>query len=295
MNNAFEVLNKTGSWEIIFPCKLCFHERHAVLYEKNGYPIVKCLLCDLVSTVLPSDFDTRNIYDDSYFQGGQTDGYADYQSSEKILKAEFRSVLKKLLCYVKGKSGKKLLEIGSAYGYFLDEASAYYDCYGVEVNKEGVASSVQRGLKVYEGVMHEEIFADTGKLDAAVMLDVIEHLEDPLKTVQQLFDAMNPGGVILIVTGDHSSMLSRLMKQKWRLMTPPQHTFFFSAKTLSHLVRKAGFTIECVDSPWKIVPLGLPFYQAGRRTGFRIRPLENLTSIGIPVNLFDTVRIIARK
>ena len=291
-----ETENKSISGsKYFFTCTLCSNEVHILLYEKKGYPIVRCEQCGIVSTVLPDNFDTSKIYDDSYFQGGQVDGYADYQSSEKILHAEFKSVVKKLSTHFKDTSGKKLLEIGSAYGYFLDEASKYFKCYGVEINQAGVIQSRKRGLQVFEGEMNDDILLETGKLDVVVMLDVIEHLNEPLKTMEKLFAAMNPGGVILIVTGNHNSLLSKLMSANWRLMTPPQHTFFFSAKTLKALLVKAGFKIKTTDSPWKIVPLGLPFYQIGSRIGFRIRKLEQINSFGIPLNLFDTVRIIAGK
>ena len=283
------------SHDLNFPCSICSNEVHVLLYEKKGFPIVRCIGCGIVTTVLPKDFNTSLIYDDSYFNGGQVDGYADYPSSEKILHAEFRSVVKKLCSYFTDTGGKKLLEIGSAYGYFLDEAVHHFESYGVEINTGGVRESRQRGLNVFEGEINDAILAKTGTLDVVVMLDVIEHLKDPLQTIQKLYNHMNPGGIILIVTGNHDSMLSRTMKANWRLMTPPQHTFYFSAKTLSALVRKAGFKISAVDAPWKLVPLGLPFYQVGRRVGFRLKTLEKMNGVGIPVNLFDTVRVIAYK
>jgi hypothetical protein len=52
--------------------------------------------------------------------------------------------------------------------------------------------------------------------------------------------------------------------------------------------------VECAK-PWKFVPLGLAVYQAGRRFGLRLRWLERLNGLGIPVNLFDTMRVLARK
>ena len=278
-----------------FICNICRSSNNTLLFEKKGFPIVSCKNCNLVSTILPTNFDTHTIYDDSYFHGGQVDGYADYQSTEKILRSEFKSVLNKILTYFKNTENKTLLEIGSAYGYFLDEASKHFRTFGIEINKEGVELSNKRGLTVFEGELTDEILRKIGKLDVVVMLDVIEHLTDPLATMKKLFDAMNPEGIIVIVTGDHDSMLSKIMKQNWRLMTPPQHTFFFSSKTLQNLLIKAGFKIEDSRAPWKIIPLGLPFYQVGSRIGYRIKFLENINSVGIPVNLFDTVRVIAKK
>ncbi|MBK8585161.1 MAG: class I SAM-dependent methyltransferase [Bacteroidetes bacterium] len=281
--------------EYKFKCNICENDTHKLLYVKRGFPITKCTKCGLVSTVLPNEFDTHKIYDDTYFHGGQIDGYSDYKSTEKILKAEFHSVVKTLLPYFKGKTNLKLLEIGSAYGYFLDEASKYFDCYGIEINQEGVDLSNKRGHKVFQGELTDTVLKQTGKLDVVVMLDVIEHLTDPYAIIKKLYDHMNPGGIILIVTGNHDSMLSNLMAHNWRLMTPPQHTFFFSVKTLKALVKKAGFEIRSSLAPWKTIPLGLAFYQIGSRTGIRIKSLEKINSVGVPVNLFDTVRIIAEK
>ncbi|HRS39448.1 MAG TPA: class I SAM-dependent methyltransferase [Bacteroidia bacterium] len=278
-----------------FPCNLCSSTSHRLLFVKKNFPIVKCLSCGLVSTVLPADFDPLSIYDETYFNGGQVDGYGDYESSEIILRAEFRKIVREILKYIPQPEGKKLLELGSAYGYFLSEASAYFTCYGVEVSKAGVQKSEALGLRVFEGALTADVLRETGKVDVVVMLDVIEHLTDPMATLGLAYSALNPGGVMLIVTGDHGSLLSKVMKANWRLMTPPQHTFFFTSKTLPAMVAKAGFTVKSVTAPWKIVPLGLPFYQVGRRTGLRVRALENINNFGIPINLFDTVRVIAVK
>ncbi len=288
-------MNTTENSKLSFPCNICGAIKHELLFLKKNFPIVKCTQCGLVSTILPDKFDTHTIYDDSYFHGGQVDGYSDYKSTEKILKAEFKSVLKTILPFFKGQKNKKLLEIGSAYGYFLDEAKEYFDCYGIEINQEGVETSNKRGLKVFQGELTDSILEKTGKVDVVVMLDVIEHLTDPLTVVKKLYENMNPGGIILIVTGNHDSILSTMMGDKWRLMTPPQHTFFFSTKTLKALVTKAGFEIRSNSAPWKTIPMGLAFYQVGSRIGLRIKRLERINSVGIPVNLFDTVRVIGEK
>ena len=288
-------MKSTLNSEYNFACNICESKSHKLLYLKKGFPIVKCNECGLVSTVLPTDFNTHKIYDDSYFHGGQVDGYSDYKSSEKILKAEFHSVVKKILPYFKDTKNKKLLEVGSAYGYFLDEAAKHFECFGIEINQEGVDLSNKRGHKVFQGELTDDVLKKIGKVDVVVMLDVIEHLTDPFAIIKKLYDNMNPGGIILIVTGNHSSMLSKMMGQNWRLMTPPQHTFFFSSNTLKRLVKKAGFKIQSSTAPNKIIPLGLPFYQIGSRIGVRIKRLEQINSVGIPVNLFDTVRIIAEK
>jgi cyclopropane fatty-acyl-phospholipid synthase-like methyltransferase len=98
-------------------CVACGDRATSRLYDVNGFDVVRCP-CGLARTVLPADFDPTTIYSEAYFQGGQHDGYADYTASEASLRHEFRRTLAALPV----KQGR-LIEIGSAYGYFLDEAS----------------------------------------------------------------------------------------------------------------------------------------------------------------------------
>ena len=136
---------------------------------------------------------------------------------------------------------------------------------------------------------------EDNRVDIIAMLDVIEHLPNPAETVSLLDKFLNSGGLFLVVTGDIDSVPARVMKKKWRLMTPPQHTYFFSKKTLTGLFRKFNYEIVKMDRPWKFVPLGLAFYQLGCRLGTRIKWLEKLSNVGVYLNLFDTVRIVAKK
>jgi len=62
--------------EYKFKCNICENDTHKLLYVKRDFPITKCTKCGLVSTVLPTEFDTHKIYDDTYFHGGQIDGYS---------------------------------------------------------------------------------------------------------------------------------------------------------------------------------------------------------------------------
>ena len=57
-------------------CHICGGQTFSQLFAKSGFDILKCASCAIVFTRIPSDFDVLSIYDESYFQGGQTDGWA---------------------------------------------------------------------------------------------------------------------------------------------------------------------------------------------------------------------------
>jgi SAM-dependent methyltransferase len=275
-------------------CELCGRDtEQRALYAIRACTIYRCEACSLGSTALPPQVNVLDIYDESYFRGGQSDGYGDYLASEQVLRREFRSSIEKLRRNVPARG--RLLEVGCAYGFFLAEARPYFDCVGVEVSAAAVEHGRRLGLDVRQGVLSPEMANGLGTFDAVVMLDVIEHLDRPADTLRLLASFLRPNGVVMISTGDWGSAVARVMGRRWRLMTPPQHLFFFSRRTLTGMLEKAGFEVLSSTHPWKVVPVGLMAYQVASRLGFKFPVGKTMYSAGVPVNLFDAVQILARK
>ena len=151
------------------------------------------------------------------------------------------------------------------------------------------------GLNVLQGIADEASLKRLGHVDVIVLFDVIEHLPDPGATLALCHRHLNPGGIIVITTGDFGSMAARLAGVKWRLMTPPQHLWFFTQESMRRLSAGLGFSVEHVDHPWKIVPASLIAFQLRRMLGVRGAGAATASAIGIPVNLFDAMRIVLRK
>jgi SAM-dependent methyltransferase len=271
-------------------CAVCDRREARPLYEVNGFSIVKCG-CGLARTVLPEDFDPASIYTEAYFQGGHPDGYADYIGSGEELRHEFRRILKQLRRHC---ANGRLIELGCAYGFFLQEAGASFETIGIEISDHARAVCRARGLEV-EREATPELLAARGPFDAAVMLDVLEHMPDPADVLERLHGAMRPGGQLVVTTGDFGSMLARAMGRRWRLMTPPQHLWFFSPETITALLARQGFRVHTVEHPWKLVPIALIAYQATRFVGGQSLVRRLMPRGRLPINLFDAMRVIAER
>jgi hypothetical protein len=80
-------------------------------------------------------------------------------------------------------------------------------------------------------------------------------------------------------------------------MTPPQHLWYFTRLSISRMAARYGLELERFTHPWKKVPISLVLYQLGRMS--RIKLLNEspsfLNHIGLPINLFDAMRLIFRK
>lgn len=264
------------------------------LYRKNGCDISRCTVCRL-GRATPGDFDPSSYYTEDYFNGSHSDGYSDYAGSEQVLRQEFSRVARVLGRHCK--PGARLLEIGCAYGFFLMEARSTYEVLGIEIAEEAVRACHRAGLpQVEQGTADEATLRRIGEVDAIVMLDVIEHLVDPFSTLEACSNQLNAGGALLLTTGDFNAWVARLAGRRWRLMTPPQHLWYFTPQSLQHAAKRLGLEVVECTHPSKVVPLSLILFQVSRMLGLKPRsPSIRTSRVGVPVNLFDAMRVVLRK
>lgn len=222
-------------------CDLCGKTSYALIYRVRGYPIVRCRTCGLTAVPRDPHQDLVSLYDVPYWESPDEVGYNGYRAAEARKRHHFRGLVRELNALV---APGKLLEIGSAYGFFLDEARQRgWHVRGVEPSDHAAQYARRElGLDILAGPF-VEMPTRANALDAVVLWDVIEHLLDPRLTLQRTFDWLRPGGVIALSTGDIDSLSARIHGRDWSLLTPPWHQFFFSRRTLRRLLEDIGFSV----------------------------------------------------
>lgn len=120
-----------------------------------------------------------------------------------------------------------------------------------------------------------------GSVGLAVMVHVLDHLLDPLAMLTQIRAKLRPGGTLMIVTHDESSLLRRVMGNRW----PPfclQHPELYNPATMKALLGRAGFDEAQVEGSRNVFPLDFLVRQAAWAVGIRVKrvPLP-----AIPVGL----------
>ena len=129
------------------PCPACARVGgHVLRFRSNGCDILQCPSCGL-GRAQASVFDPAAYYTEDYFSGGHADGYSDYLGAEPVLRREFARSIDFIRRF---RPGGKLLELGCAYGFFLQEAARYYEVAGIELAADAAAHCRRAGLNVLE-------------------------------------------------------------------------------------------------------------------------------------------------
>lgn len=212
------------------------------MFEVNGFPVVRCRECGLVFVGRePGQEDLIDLYDERYYEDAAHPGYDGYGMAEARKRHHGRTLLDDLeSLHARG----DLLEIGCAYGYFLDEARERgWRVRGVEPSPHAARLARERfGLEVTE-TPFAMLPVEAESLDAVVLWDVIEHLPDPRATIEHARAWLRPDGLLALSTGNVSSLAARLHGADWSLMTPPWHQFYFSRSSLRRLLVDIGFQV----------------------------------------------------
>ena len=110
-------------------------------------------------------------------------------------KIELHSILLELIC----KKGRNIiLNVGCGTGEDLEIISKFGKTIAMDISKETLSKVVQSDtIQLIRGDAENLPFRED-VFDIVLMLDVIEHLENDEKSVQQVFTVMNGGGHLII-------------------------------------------------------------------------------------------------
>ena len=160
---------------------------------------------------------------------------------ESLFKASYRSFVKRVTRTV-GVTGR-ILEIGCGSGWMLKAFQEQgWEAVGLERTAEfarGVAS--QTGLEIHSDDIAE--FDPKGGFDLILMVNVLEHLPEPLKTLDQCRTRLKAGGLLIVVFSDSRSWQARLFRSRWAHLDVPRHLFHLSRWALSAALEQQGFSI----------------------------------------------------
>jgi SAM-dependent methyltransferase len=146
-----------------------------------------------------------------------------------------------------GEGRRRLLDVGCGNGRFLSLLREFgprdWQLVGVDFDAAAVAHCRQLGFEAYAGRV-EDLPLEQGRFDAVIMLQLIEHVEDPVAISRSVFQVLEPGGVFIVETPNLGGLDYRWFQGRWwGHYHFPRHFHLFSADSLRRMLESAGFAI----------------------------------------------------
>lgn len=218
-------------------CYICNSSEIRENAHESGCQILRCSHCGLIWIEHISNRDIDDFYAKEYFFSDSKVGYSDYLSDEENHRLNAKYLLKILGKYV-SPNQNRLLDVGCAYGFCLDEArKSGYRVFGVELSEVGHSYAVNTlKLDVRRGDLLSAKF-ETGFFDAVFLIGTVEHLKDPKSVLSEIYRILKDTGVLLITTIDTKGFLP------FYSIKPPEHLFYFSHRNIQQLLTHLKFHI----------------------------------------------------
>ncbi len=242
------------------PCAVCgaddartimrADELHLRERSRIRWHIARCARCGLVYVdPRPAAESSRRVYEgESYgfLRSNAADGFVDGRPHAERVLGELE--------HLTGRG--RILDIGAATGDFLAAArDRGWQTYGVELSPHAAAAARRRGLEIGAGTLAEARLP-SDSFDAVTMLDVIEHLPDPVSEVKEVHRVLRPGGILCVETPNWRSIYRRLLGRRWAALQPRLHLLYFDEATLRASLGQAGLTV--IRASTEIVSLLTP-------------------------------------
>jgi len=237
----------------------------------------ECPVCETVFQHPMPSIDQMRAYVDSEYASGV---YSDYVAAAQLKSMTFRSRVQAIQRKV---SGGRLLDVGASCGFFVEEAlRAGFDAYGVELSAEAISKAPDDiRVRLTLGDVNALNAADQQAFDVITAFDLIEHVFDPIAFLHQLRQVAKPGSWIVISTPDAGHFLRYVLRARWPMFQPLQHTVLFSRRGLRLSLSAAGYDDITVGPAHKTltadylagqVQMYLPALVSGYRAASRVIP-----------------------
>jgi 2-polyprenyl-3-methyl-5-hydroxy-6-metoxy-1,4-benzoquinol methylase len=139
----------------------------------------------------------------------------------------------------------RMLEIGCDKGQFLKIAQDQgFEVEGIDPSNSADIAREKFGLPVRRGLFQEEPY-EPDSFDAVIMLDVLEHISEPMQCLHKIEQILKPGGLLLVKVPNvrHEFGLYPRVRSGALGFGAHEHLSHFSQKTLASAFHRAGLEV----------------------------------------------------
>lgn len=185
---------------------------------------------------------------------------------------------------------RRVLELGCAAGAMSAVLSRHYRCTVTGVEYDPVALVHARPFcdAVFQADLNDENWHESftaQSFDSVLAADVLEHLQDPMRCLEQIRSLLGPNGELIVSVPNiaHGGVIAALLSNDFPYrdigLLDRTHIHFFTSLTLGTMLHQAGFQVvhaETVDTGpehpefrayWQNLPAGARQWLADQPAG----------------------------
>jgi len=251
-------------------------------YRRNDpayghFAIVRCKKCGMVRSSQRDDSATR----DQLSQQTQNLDKQDTKNRIQTFKQRANLLSRKTI------PGGYLLDINCETGLFTAEMMRKgWQAVGIDSSDWAASQARERApwAQFFVSNIETAIFP-AASFDVITYWDGLEHADSPRKVLERLTSWLEPGGLLLMILPDITSLESKMMGQHWPFLLR-QHLWYFSPAAIKRLLDEHGYalvSIQKVQSQFTLRKVANRLVSFGGWTGFLGRlinlpgPLGNLS------------------
>lgn len=199
--------------------------------------LVKCQECGLVYV------NPRWVFPDGLMPYDEEAEEEYFTSTYPERKRAYKELVDQLPGQLRGRV-KTILDVGCGDGVLLDVCQeAGIHCEGVDISPSLVEKLRHRFGK---SVIHDNGLASIASesFDVVFLINVIEHIEDPVAMLEQIYRVLRTGGIVLIHAPNFGGLPARIKGPRWHQIAPLVHLYYFTPSTIKKTINKAGFAFD---------------------------------------------------
>jgi len=218
--------------------------------------VIECADCGFAHVLpFPSAEDYAKTYREDYYEKVWPDYFARFEADLSWWELAYSERYRQLESWLEP-SSRALLDIGSGPGYFLHTGKKRgWNVQGIEPSKQAWQySTAKLGLEVRNAFLEKDTYP-ANSFQAVHLSEVLEHIPSPVEFLKIIGTLLAPDGYLCLVVPNDFNPFQKALRgmgfAPW-WVAPKHHLNYFSAKSLTSLVEKNGFTVEKVTTTFPI-------------------------------------------
>jgi 2-polyprenyl-3-methyl-5-hydroxy-6-metoxy-1,4-benzoquinol methylase len=208
------------------------------------FEYAKCDKCETIS-IIQDIKDLNSIYPKNYYSFSKDAGKSILNKIKDFIEVKmFKGIVDKLYG-----NDLSVLDVGGGTGWVLNSLKKatnrfkYFNIVDIDENAESTA--IGNGYSFFKGKIED--YKPKNKFDLIIMLNLIEHVSDPVLVLNSIKDMTKKNGLIVIKTPNNDSLDARIFKKyNWGGLHAPRHFNIFSKESIEILAEKIGLKVESI-------------------------------------------------